>query len=329
MKKRIAIWDLDNCLSNDAHRIQFIDWKTNDPDKRYAMYHNLCHLDAPGNTSLFNASVMMGFEPVFITGRPESVRAETQRWIKEHITAIGPLHLFMRPTGNRMGSVELKETLVKYARLDDPKLFVVAYDDHPDIVNMYREKFGFDAQQIKIHDLDAYRNESELERTKKPITYGVEGANSECQLCGAVGPYINTCHDHHCEPRPVLTGLRQADAWPVQGARPVRDPNDGAIGAVPHSRRPASEILRQMAATFDERNAQYRDNSRMVPKLVQVLFPNGVPPNLPAQEEWHLFELILVKLTRFATSGLTHIDSIHDAAPYCAMIETILQEKKQ
>lgn len=326
MKKRIAIWDLDNCLANDGHRIQFIDWKTNDPDKRYAMYHNLCHLDAPGNTTLFDAACTMGFEPVFITGRPESVRAATQRWIKERLTAIGPLNLLMRPAGNRMGAVELKETLVKCAWLDDPELFVAAYDDHPDIVKMYRERFGFDAQQIKIHDLDAYRNEGELER------------------------------DRQSPHKPVLTGPRQADAWPVQGARPVRDPgavkigcdvsiNDLrgiswvkladsaptplAIGAAPSSRRPASTILREMADTFDQRNAQYRDNSRMVPKLVQVLFPHGVPPNLPAQEEWHLFELILVKLTRFATSGLTHIDSIHDAAPYCAMIETILKEKKQ
>jgi hypothetical protein len=46
--------------------------------------------------------------------------------------------------------------------------------------------------------------------------------------------------------------------------------------------------------------------------------------------KWHLFELMVVKLTRFANSGLTHQDSIHDLAVYAAMVESIVnQETKQ
>lgn len=87
------------------------------------------------------------------------------------------------------------------------------------------------------------------------------------------------------------------------------------------------DILFQMAETFKERNAVYGDNYKMVAKMMAVLFPNGVPPELVVQDHFHLFELILVKLSRYAISGLTHIDSIHDLAVYAAMCESINHER--
>lgn len=89
----------------------------------------------------------------------------------------------------------------------------------------------------------------------------------------------------------------------------------------------AGMILDNMADTFRRRNAVYGDNFRMVAKLVKVLFPDGVPPELVVTDQWHLFELKLVKISRFAISNLTHQDSIHDDGVYSAMIESILTEK--
>ena len=86
----------------------------------------------------------------------------------------------------------------------------------------------------------------------------------------------------------------------------------------------AGVVLAAMAETFRERSGSYKDNYKMVPKLVQVLFPDGVPPEILFTDHWHLFELKLVKLSRFAISGLTHLDSIHDDAVYSAMIEACL-----
>lgn len=90
------------------------------------------------------------------------------------------------------------------------------------------------------------------------------------------------------------------------------------------------EILEEMAATFRDRNAVYGDNWRMVGQLMAVMFPEGV--RLQAAEDydvWHLFELMIVKLSRFAISKTTHIDSIHDLAVYAAMIEAILKQRKE
>ena len=86
----------------------------------------------------------------------------------------------------------------------------------------------------------------------------------------------------------------------------------------------APQILDSMAQTFRERSAVYKDNYKMVARIVDILWPDGVPPGLVTTDQWHLFELKIVKLTRFAISNLTHIDSIHDDAVYSAMIEAII-----
>ncbi len=86
----------------------------------------------------------------------------------------------------------------------------------------------------------------------------------------------------------------------------------------------AADVLANMADTFRERNKVYGDNYKRVAKLMAVLFPDGVPSELVIKDQFHLFELLIVKLSRFAVSNLTHQDSIHDAAVYAAMIESIL-----
>jgi hypothetical protein len=102
---------------------------------------------------------------------------------------------------------------------------------------------------------------------------------------------------------PVVVGMREA--------APVAAPKQTT----------AADVLQSMAETFRERNKVYGDNYKMVAKLMQVLFPRGVPPELVVQDHFHLFELALVKLSRYAISNLTHVDSAHDGAVYLAMCE--------
>ena len=92
---------------------------------------------------------------------------------------------------------------------------------------------------------------------------------------------------------------------------------------------PAADILEGMAATYRERNAIYGNNYKMVGPIMRILFPNGITPELIASDQFHLFELKIVKLTRFAISNLQHIDSIHDDGVYSAMIESILKNKER
>ena len=90
----------------------------------------------------------------------------------------------------------------------------------------------------------------------------------------------------------------------------------------------AAEILEAMAHTFRERNAVYGSNYKMVAPLMATLFPQGVPSELVVSDKFHLFELMLVKLSRFAISNLSHTDSIHDCGVYAAMIESCIAEEQ-
>lgn len=90
----------------------------------------------------------------------------------------------------------------------------------------------------------------------------------------------------------------------------------------------AADILAEMADTFRERNKVYGDNYKRVGAVMEAMFPNGVVLQDAADfNRWHLFELLVVKLTRFANSGLIHKDSIHDASVYGAMVESLIDEK--
>lgn len=104
-----------------------------------------------------------------------------------------------------------------------------------------------------------------------------------------------------------------------------------SMGDVPkHNDKTAADILAEMADTYRERNKVYGDNYKRVGAVMKALFPAGV--QLQSEQDfntWHLFELMVVKLTRFANSGLTHQDSIHDLAVYAAMVESLINKEPQ
>lgn len=90
----------------------------------------------------------------------------------------------------------------------------------------------------------------------------------------------------------------------------------------------AAGILNAGAKTYEERNKVYGNSFDMVAALMVVLFPDGVV--LHTAEEfriWHNFELVVVKLARFANSGLVHQDSIHDLMVYAAIVESFINSE--
>lgn len=84
------------------------------------------------------------------------------------------------------------------------------------------------------------------------------------------------------------------------------------------------------ARTYEERNKVYKDNFRTVGRLMKSLFPNGSPQltNEDDFNRWHIFELIIVKLTRYAQNYSTggHKDSLDDILVYVAMLQEIDSE---
>ena len=76
---------------------------------------------------------------------------------------------------------------------------------------------------------------------------------------------------------------------------------------------------------FAERNEVYKDAYLVVGKVTAALFPEGVKLETETDHNrWHLLELIIVKLTRYAAQWEHgHSDSLDDIMAYAAMIRTL------
>lgn len=271
---KYIIIDIDNCISDDKWRMQSVNHTVADLDERYYTYNIACGQDKPcyENIAVLSLLVEMGAHPVFITARPEMVRAETIAWLAQHLPfgfdSIGDL--MMRPHGDKRPSPELKPALLqewidnnfadhsqKIPSVHFNKEWILCiFDDRLDVLQAYVLQ-GYRAQHMFVH---------------KDVS-------------------VDEC------------------------GNPIAD------------RVSPDAILHKAADTFKERNSLYRSNYKMIAPMVKILFPDGVPPELVVTDQWHLFELILVKLSRYAISNLTHIDSIRDTAVYAAMCESINEDK--
>jgi hypothetical protein len=143
----MKIVDLDNCISEDRWRVETIDYAIVDTMKRFHRYHSLAPWDrcVPGD-------VLDGPEPIIIfTARPVLYRDMTLEWLRRN--GVQPLHLLMRNNDDHRPSLDLKFAQLGWLRhlYDVPlEAISVAYDDRPEIVDMYR-RCGLNGQIRAIH----------------------------------------------------------------------------------------------------------------------------------------------------------------------------------
>jgi hypothetical protein len=195
---KYVIFDLDNCLADDRERIKLIDWNQTTPDLRYAAYHRDCGNDPAGNWHFFSDAIRHA-TPVFLTARPyhetvhgTDIEQETRTWLHNYLGQVEPL-LLMRNVNDHRPSVDVKREQVLELHDWDIKLedVVCAYDDRPEIVEMYRD-FGLEAQVLKIHDVCAYQKPKQLKmdvvrELKRAPDFLIEGAETFRERNAAYG----------------------------------------------------------------------------------------------------------------------------------------------
>jgi hypothetical protein len=86
--------------------------------------------------------------------------------------------------------------------------------------------------------------------------------------------------------------------------------------------KPVPERLREAAALFEKRNAEYGDNYRVMGPVLRAMFPSGL--TIKTEEEWvriFLFIMNVMKTTRYAKNFLRggHEDSMNDQSVYAQM----------
>jgi hypothetical protein len=334
---KLVIFDLDGCISDDRWRRCLIEPSAiGEQVDNYGAYHDKICEDTviEGSRILLKNYIAAGVFPIFITARPTSVRASTEKWIKDSLglTLSSDYWMFMRAEGDYRSSVDIKREVIKLVQAEAAKsqrTIIAAFDDRTDIVDMYfaegvihsykldeeglLTKYGrFSTSSLigqtpgMIIDEKAAR-ESFIKRSEIP---------SAIDKPFPIGEFVSAVADHLANYVPEIPDT------------PITQVATGAaldeLVAIPLRLEDASDILRKAANTFRERNAVYRDNAVNVGKVMEALFPDGVNlKNAKDHQIYHLFELIIVKLTRFANTDLHHTDSIHDVMVYAAMIEPL------
>lgn len=154
MTDKYVIFDLDNCISNDAWRIQTVDWYCTNLERRYARYHALGAFDQSDNTHIVRKHQEQRHKIVVMTARPASVRHQTEFWLER--LGINPVLLLMRGNNDHTPSVFLKQGMVR--TLPEHRIYaqdiVAAYDDRTDIVQMFNAN-GLPGSVLCIHSVCA------------------------------------------------------------------------------------------------------------------------------------------------------------------------------
>lgn len=147
---RIAVCDLDNCISDDGWRIQFVDPDAPTKEVMFHGYHSRMGFDRPANLHVLRHCDFA----LFITAAPHRYWSLRSQWIRRHI---GPLHirweLRMRMMGDYRPSAEVKIELLSEAIENHPLVWrdniIVAIDDHAPILNAY-STLGIPCMELAI-----------------------------------------------------------------------------------------------------------------------------------------------------------------------------------
>lgn len=154
----VAIFDLDNCLADDSWRIPLIDWSEEDSLLRYHHYHSASRWDKPHNLHLVNEA-HANDRIAILTARPLAHRVMTEVWLRGN--GIRYDFLLMRNNYDFSRSCVLKGNQLLWltgGNYDGVTLadIVAAYDDRPEVIEVYKRMGVPRANVVCIHDVCAY-----------------------------------------------------------------------------------------------------------------------------------------------------------------------------
>ncbi len=136
---KIVICDIDNCISDDGHRIHLID-KTRPPGwQRYHLYHKACIHD---KADFIPEMGKPNYEIHYISGMSEAYRPFRLQWFLKHGKKPGLQNLHLRQKIDEgMSAVEMKRRVILQLleKEFNPEDVIACYDDRREIVQMYND----------------------------------------------------------------------------------------------------------------------------------------------------------------------------------------------
>lgn len=127
----LAVIDIDGVVADVRHRVHHVRKRPKDWERFFAAApEDPAH---PEGLSLLR-EVSAEAEVVFLTGRPESCRRETEEWLAS--VGWAGARVVMRPAGDRRPAAQLKLELLH--RLADGREVSLVVDDDPVVVEAVR-----------------------------------------------------------------------------------------------------------------------------------------------------------------------------------------------
>lgn len=145
MRKPYLICDLDGTLCNVEHRLHFIQHKP----PRWKEFFEHLEGDTLNEAVDFVLRQFKDIALVFVSGRPEDYRAQSEAWLQGQ--GYISFKLYMRSTGDFREDWIIKEEL--YRQQIEPELGKpqVIFDDRDQVVAMWR-RLGLACFQVKKGD---------------------------------------------------------------------------------------------------------------------------------------------------------------------------------
>lgn len=133
VSRRCFVFDIDGTLADGSHRIHHITKRPKDWAAYFAAADKdkLIHHVADVLTALYDSV----YQIVYVTGRPEDYRAQTQSWLDRHGLPVTPL--YMRPSGDHRDDDVVKVELLGRMRADGYEPAMV-FDDRARVVKAFR-----------------------------------------------------------------------------------------------------------------------------------------------------------------------------------------------
>lgn len=143
--KSVVMFDLDGCVSDDRWRHGLLPAPGTKGNAAYADYHAECNKDPVLFTgaNILRDHIKQGHIILFCTARPVTVGERTAEWIAANF-GLTPkdFSILMRQENDERSAVDLKrefaEFVIKNSKQNGSPI-VAAYDDRPEIVDVYRE----------------------------------------------------------------------------------------------------------------------------------------------------------------------------------------------
>lgn len=364
LNKDVAIFDLDSCLFDDRWRLDKINKDAPIIHEKYGEYH----WNIPGDVYFIHTMLALkshieaGNHICIVTARPAyTIHATVDQFracFGLEIDNNASFSLYFRSVREEgIPSPEYKAQALldilgraAAANRNGRGVSIVAYDDRMDVLKAYRETYHHIELYLANHDgirhiLAGDGSVTSMVSRNKGTSRDVADFNNHYLFDSAcdIRTRSMSLHQRRCMDllkHDIDHMLRSGIVIPFDPAwakgdstsyfRCKQTPIIMEETEVKDKKvLNAAAILTQAADTFRERNAMYKDNALVVGKVMTALFPNGVKLESPEDfHVWHLFELLIVKLTRYTNSGLRHEDSIHDLMVYAAMLEPLIETHK-